>query len=439
MKKLTLLSVSLLTLIFTSCGISPQQGAVNPSVVPSATNADATEKNISSIYVYHCSSSSVPFEEYKIDLHNKEFTILIREGFTDRTDEVKSDSPVIKVLSDNAMEEFIDAAMENGFCDWENEYDNLNIDDGHQWGITLDFSDGTKKEMTGSNAYPDTWNEMLTAFVNLTGENVLFTEANWLDNESSSDNEDIPPPTKNPTIDDSISIDTPYASILNAYAKLEESGYAFFDEETIGYSFLTIKKGRKDYFGRKKPTILYSFYDINDDGSPELLIGAKNKNNINEIMGIYTLKNGKAISVIQKNDDYFDKYDIDNYYFDDYYLSLLKDNSDNCVIHQYNHDEEYQTFDVFHTIDKNAELLTLDELVYEKEWDHGAYAITLYKIDEECKEDMESVYYTEDGKDFLGDEEFCGLMLQYGAYDLSENKFEPQRINLTWKPILAKR
>lgn len=36
------------------------------------------------------------------------------------------------------------------------------------------FSDSTKKEITGSNKYPKTWNDMYDTFENLTGKKVLL-------------------------------------------------------------------------------------------------------------------------------------------------------------------------------------------------------------------------------------------------------------------------
>jgi len=150
-------------------------------LILASCSKNITNTNIKNIYVYHCLESSIPFEEYDIDFQSRKFTIIQREGFIDRPDEVKKDSPVKKSLSVNSIEEFINAVEKYGFLDWENEYENIRgLRDGHQWGIDITFIDGTKKEIKGSNNYPDTWNEMLIAFENLTGENVLYTKSDWV-------------------------------------------------------------------------------------------------------------------------------------------------------------------------------------------------------------------------------------------------------------------
>lgn len=152
-------------------------GNRNSVINDSSNSNDSVSKAISSIHVYHCAGSSIPFEEYEIDLKNKKTTILVRGGFIGRTDKVKEGSPVIKNISDDSIKEFLNAARENGFENWEEEYMDTSIKDGHQWGITISFSNGIKKEIKGSNEYPYTWNKMLAAFKNLTGENILWEEA----------------------------------------------------------------------------------------------------------------------------------------------------------------------------------------------------------------------------------------------------------------------
>ena len=155
-------------LILTSCS--------NTDILPTS-NTDITHGSITKIYIYHCSESSIPFEEYEIDFSQKKFTILVRGGFIGMTNEVKKDNPTIKILEDESINAFLLTAQEKGFTEWEKFYDNDVVDGGHQWGILVSFSDGTEKEIRGSNAYPETWNEICDAFQNLTGENILFTKS----------------------------------------------------------------------------------------------------------------------------------------------------------------------------------------------------------------------------------------------------------------------
>lgn len=40
---------------------------------------------------------------------------------------------------------------------WKDRYDNPGICDGTQWSLTCEWEDGTRKEIYGDNAYPETW------------------------------------------------------------------------------------------------------------------------------------------------------------------------------------------------------------------------------------------------------------------------------------------
>lgn len=113
-----------------------------------------------------------------------------------------------------------------------------------------------------------------------------------------------------------------FKQIIDAYATLEESGYPLFDESIIGHSLLTVQKDGTYNFGWDSlPSLTYSFYDINADGSSELLIGVDDGYYIS---GIYTLQNGKPVSVIQVEDRHV--------------LYLRKDSSGNCIIeHSWGH------------------------------------------------------------------------------------------------------
>lgn len=56
--------------------------------------------------------------------------------------------------------------------------------DGHQWGITLTFTDGSTREIFGSNAYPEEWELVYEALKVLTGKEILDTHSyamTWYD------------------------------------------------------------------------------------------------------------------------------------------------------------------------------------------------------------------------------------------------------------------
>ncbi len=135
------------------------------------------QKPIDLIYVYH-EAFGQRFPEYKIDLKNKqfwEFTSNGYENFVARDSSAKNEGfTFVYDLSEDKIETFILESSRYGFTNWKGTYKNNNILDGHQWGITIMFSDSTKKEISGSNQYPKTWNKMYDVFENLTSKNVLM-------------------------------------------------------------------------------------------------------------------------------------------------------------------------------------------------------------------------------------------------------------------------
>ena len=47
---------------------------------------------------------------------------------------------------------------------WNSDYPNPWVCDGEQWSLIVCYSDGFSKSSSGSNAYPDNWNEILGFF-----------------------------------------------------------------------------------------------------------------------------------------------------------------------------------------------------------------------------------------------------------------------------------
>ena len=137
------------------------------------------QKPVDAIYVYH-EGFGQRFPEYKIDLKNKEFwefTSDVGANYIARDPSSKNEGfTLICNLEDDNIETFIQDSSRYGFTTWNESYTNDSVVDGHQWGITILFSDSTKKEITGSNKYPKTWNDMYDAFENLTGEDILLSK-----------------------------------------------------------------------------------------------------------------------------------------------------------------------------------------------------------------------------------------------------------------------
>ena len=135
-----------------------------------------TVKDINIIYIFH-SGFGMRYPEYKIDIKNKkfwEYNINNMGDYKKRNNLSENEGFLfVKDLENEAIQIFINEATKLEFLLWEETYINMNMFDGHQWGITIIFSDSSEKCIYGSNEYPETWGEMREVFKNLTDENVL--------------------------------------------------------------------------------------------------------------------------------------------------------------------------------------------------------------------------------------------------------------------------
>jgi hypothetical protein len=139
------------------------------------------QKEISRIYVYH-SGFGMRSPEYLIDIENKTvFQFKMGEDYQKRDEMAENEGfTFVRELSDEGIEIFIRESARFGFTNWDEKYYDERVMDGHQWGITICFADSEKKEVYGSNAYPETWEDMAAAFINLASENVFLHKFNWL-------------------------------------------------------------------------------------------------------------------------------------------------------------------------------------------------------------------------------------------------------------------
>ncbi|MBN1891748.1 MAG: hypothetical protein JW780_03135 [Clostridiales bacterium] len=123
---------------------------------------------------------NAPFSEKKRSIRVEHFSFIARLiGMTSSTliPDAETENEEFSydcALSDDNIEAFLEQCGRIGFLEWRDKYIEPDICDGHQWGITILFKDGSTKEIVGSNAYPDTWNDMAEAFWELTGENILL-------------------------------------------------------------------------------------------------------------------------------------------------------------------------------------------------------------------------------------------------------------------------
>ena len=140
-------------------------------------------EEINEIYFYH-SGFGQRFPEYKINLQNKEFwKYTTGAGFDYVERDVLSENEgysFVSNLDDENIAIFLRESARYGLTRWKETYMNNNVLDGHQWGITITFADGTSLTSNGSNKYPETWDKMYDAFINLTGEDILLFKRDWL-------------------------------------------------------------------------------------------------------------------------------------------------------------------------------------------------------------------------------------------------------------------
>ncbi len=144
-----------------------------------------TSDRISRIDVYH-SSFGMTMSEYRIDLDGRSFSVFspAMDGYDeyaprDPDAENEGFTPVSE-LSAEAVSKFRAQCEILNLTDWKEEYYNNDICDGHQWGMTIRFADGSERQIFGSNEYPDTWDDMREAFEELTGSDVLQVSSDWL-------------------------------------------------------------------------------------------------------------------------------------------------------------------------------------------------------------------------------------------------------------------
>jgi len=208
----------------------------------------------------------------------------------------------------------------------------------------------------------------------------------------------------------------PYADILNAFVELELSGFRVVDDALIGDSQLIYDGNPPGY----TKSIVYAFYDINQDGTTELLIGEhvvpEDFEPYDNLLGIYAVQDGKYVSVIQEEHSI--------------YLFLLVDDKGNLVIeHSRGRMDHANNF--FYALDKNGKLKTLDMLYtngrnmenYSAETGEG---FTLFRAKDVNGKQVD-----------ITEQEYLALLKKYGSWGYSTyiKESEIRNFEIEWKPI----
>ena len=199
-----------------------------------------------------------------------------------------------------------------------------------------------------------------------------------------------------------------FVPILNAYAELERSDFEVYDEDLIGGLNFASYKSKRD-----RTTIVYAFYDLNQDNTKELLVGTRVKLSDSEyesVYGIFALHNGIPAPVFQEETGNS--------------IYLCMDDKGHPVIEcLWGRMDVAEDF--FYTIDDKGNLKALEKL-FTNGCDRTDEEKPVY--DRAREMDGEQIDITE--------EEYCSLVWKYGGLGYGIGRGEPVReITLAWQPI----
>ena len=199
-----------------------------------------------------------------------------------------------------------------------------------------------------------------------------------------------------------------YAPILNAYAELERSDFEVYDEALIGSLNFASYRPKRD-----RTSIVYAFYDTNQDGSMELLIGARVKLSNSEyesIYGIYALQDSKPMPVFQEETS------------SAIYLCMYYENH---PVIEFIWGRMDVAEDFFYVVDESGKLKALDKF-YTNGCDRTDEENPRYSRAKEINGEQASI--TED--------EYLVSVQKYGGLGYGLDQGEPSReIVLEWGPI----
>ena len=204
----------------------------------------------------------------------------------------------------------------------------------------------------------------------------------------------------------------PFAAILNAYAKLELSGFTLFDENLIGHSIFSRIGHVPTGSLRNQNQIMYAFHDINNDGVPELFIGAYWVSGYYAIFGIYAMQNGKPVSVLQIDDTRF-CINVQTDIYGGYVIELAQGAWDVAI-------------EIFYELDESGMLVERDILFTGGlDWTAGRDEPDWFRSRDI---DGELVAITQD--------EYIEAIIKFGSAGYMVD-VESRRVSLEWKPILS--
>ena len=217
-----------------------------------------------------------------------------------------------------------------------------------------------------------------------------------------------------------------FEAIINAYAKFEQSGFTILNDDLIASSYFVVhhhhlaistwSSSPRLRWEENPPYIIYAFFDINGDGTPELFIGGnRGRSETPSLIAIYTLMDGVPARLI---------YESSNNIF----LDLVEDIYGNYNIRVAG--GRFGTmWDEFYTLDENGDLIEVGGF-YSREGARWCECCSMYGDGYFIE-----FYQFYDGR-FMGDDimitqdEYNVLLIQFGIYG------NIGRVELPWERIL---
>ena len=184
----------------------------------------------------------------------------------------------------------------------------------------------------------------------------------------------------------SVEVSGPYADVVNEYIRLVESKGQYSEE--FEYAL--------DY-GYSLNEIGYALYDINKDGTNELIIFSGYESNI---VGIYGLKGGVPITLFEYGGNVVS-------------LRLYEDENGKPII-SYSYSRMDASRFSFHTIDESGDVKVLETLRYNSQYDDEKFTLEKDGVETEITHN-----------------EFIRILEKNGYDELNTNFF-----NLDFKPLL---
>lgn len=220
-----------------------------------------------------------------------------------------------------------------------------------------------------------------------------------------------------------------FGAVLHAYAEFERSGFMVVNHNLMADTYFVAdthhrvrnnnswSESSRQRWEESPPFVMYTFFDINGNGTPDLLIGGNWGwgGEFPSLISIYTLQNGMPVPVI---------YESSHHVFLDFVEDIYGNNNIRTAGGRMG-----IMWDEFYTIDENGELL---KLLGFYSWERHSLCTCCY---------LNDIWFTEFRKYYddrfengimITEDEYNALLKRFGIY----NNDNIGRIELNWKRLV---